>query len=139
MSNIQVQEQTWSQIRDTIASIDPNFTQVLDDWDPGKEYTFTALSYPFGTHVLDVNNHGFQVPTTAGHTLPLTDPSVPTELQKKLGYSSIPVGFITHNALEVYHKLDECHGESSYKFNRFYSCHTYGMRVHTVNVLFIKQ
>ncbi len=108
MSDFKIQEYTWSQVHDRVAKADPEFTKVVDDWDPGKEYTFIELSYPFGSHILDVNKGGFQLPKENGRTVSLKDPSVSSELRKKLGYSTLPLGILLpDHGIEVYHKLED--------------------------------
>jgi hypothetical protein len=108
VSDFKIQEYTWSQVHDRVEKADPEFTKVVDDWDPGKEYTFIELSYPFGSHILDVNKGGFQLPKENGRTVPLKDSSVPTELRKKLGYNALPLGILMpDHGIEVYHKLED--------------------------------
>lgn len=107
MGKFNIQEYTWSDLRDTIIKVDPEFSQIVDDWDPGKEYKFIELIYPFGSHILDINKGGFQIPTADGRfTVPLKDPSVPSELRQKLGYNFLPLGIMpSGNGIEVYHKV----------------------------------
>src|SRR5580692_8762852 len=88
-------EYTWSEVRDVVTHADKELGQIIDAWNPGKEYTFIELTYPFGSHILDINKSGFQIPTANGQTVPLSDPSVSSALQNKLSYSSLPLGVLT--------------------------------------------
>jgi hypothetical protein len=107
MSDFKFQQYTWSQIRDKVLKTDPDFCEVVDEWDPGKEYTLIELSYPFGAHILDIYRGGFQIPNIDGRTVPLSDPSVPAQLKKELGYSSLPLGLPIQGGVEVYHLLED--------------------------------
>lgn len=100
-------EYTWPEVREVIKKADPILAQIIDAWDPGKEYTFTEITYPFGSHVLDINNSGFQIPLPNGKTIPLSDPLVPDSLRKKLGYNYLPLGVLTQGGVVVYHELED--------------------------------
>ncbi len=100
-------EYTWPQVRERILAADKEFTEIVDNWNPGKEFTFIELSYPFGAHLLDVNQGGFQVPLDNGSTVALQDDLVPKELQKKLGYSAFPLGVVIEGGIEIYHQLND--------------------------------
>lgn len=105
---VDFKEYTWSEVRDVIIQTESELRSIIDEWDPGKEYKFIELSYPFGSHVLDSKNGGFQIPLSDGTTVPLNDPRVPSQLKNKLGYSSLPLGILTgEGGVEVYHKLND--------------------------------
>jgi len=107
MKNVHFTEHSWAEVRELITSADKELAQIIDDWNPGKEYTFLELTYPFGSHILDINKGGFQIPKMSGETIPLTHPDVPAVLQTKLGYNSLPLGVVIQGGAEVYHKLND--------------------------------
>lgn len=105
---VDFKEYTWSEVRDVIIQTESELGSIIDEWDPGKEYTFIELSYPFGAHVLDIGKDGFQIPLSDGTTAPLNDPRIPAQLKNKLGYNSLPLGILTGTGgVEIYHKLND--------------------------------
>lgn len=108
MAGFNLHEYTWAEVRDQVAKADPELAVIIDEWNPSKAYTFYELAYSFGSHILDINNGGFQVPLDDYRTVPLHGDKVPSKLQHELGYNSLPLGIvIPDHGIEVYHQLDE--------------------------------
>ena len=92
MNNFKIRDYTWAQVRDSILQSDKDFASVVDEFDPGNEYKFFELTYPFGAQVLDIYSNGFQLPLEDGDTIPISDTGVPAAIKQELDYKFLPLG-----------------------------------------------
>lgn len=93
---------TWDAIRQEIAAVNPNFTKIVDDLNPGKEFCLYKVSYPFGATVL--NRGLFHLPMENGEIVPITDPRISAEFKSEFAYAknALPLGIVLKNAYELF-------------------------------------
>lgn len=83
---------TWPDARKNIRKSLPALAEIIDDIDPGPEYTLLKASYPFGEPI--IQNGAFYLPNTNRLSVPVTDHSLNTNIYKSISYSSVPLGLI---------------------------------------------
>ncbi|MBU0456285.1 MAG: hypothetical protein KKA99_05895 [Gammaproteobacteria bacterium] len=98
-----IEELTWESARKYTAKSNPDLFKVMEAIDPSDKYTFLRVRYPFGEIIMQ--DDAVYLPMEH-QSVPLFDPSVPDKLKDKLGYRSIPFGFITKNSVDIYLETD---------------------------------
>lgn len=100
-----IQECTWDEVRSEIYNANPALAKMIDEFNPGKEYGFIRAQYPYGTSILSGGK--IHLPTDDGGVVSLDHELVPQSISKKMAYSSVPVGLVTGNAMEVYFETEQ--------------------------------
>lgn len=96
-------ECTWNEVRDQVKSANESLAQMIDDFNPSNEYTFYLAKYPFGSNILE--NGQMMLPVNEEILIPLS--SIASEIKDNLSYSSVPMGLILNNTIEVYFETSE--------------------------------
>ncbi len=95
---------SWAEIRDRVRIANPEFCALVDDVNPGKEFSFYVAHYPFGA--LLGNTETAFIPTAQGDFLPLNKPCArfSTALLNDLDYGahSAPVTMVLNKAVELF-------------------------------------
>lgn len=100
-----VEELTWEEAQKTVIKGGSELYKILNGIDPGKKYTFIRVRYPFGAIIL--HDDEIYLPFDRNHSIPLSDPEIPTSIKEKLGYRSLPFGMITANSVEIYRETSD--------------------------------
>jgi len=92
----------WSDIRQRFAKIEPAFTNIVDQLSPNQSYPLYIAYYPYGDSDADTCSSLF--PNIKGNYYRITDPNVPQDILKHLGYSvnGTPLGMILEKELECF-------------------------------------
>lgn len=92
----------WENIRDRIIKIEPTFTKIVDELNPGKSYPLFLAYYPYGTIKGDTQSTLF--PNKDGSFYRITDPTAPTDIIKHLGYSknNAPLAMLLDKNMELF-------------------------------------
>lgn len=104
---LKLKEYTWHEIREQVLAVNPVLTSIIDQLDPGNEYTLFKATYPYGTHLSKRGN--FCLPTEKGKSIQLDDPQISDDIREKLGYNSPmhPAMLSLKNSFELYFPLKE--------------------------------
>lgn len=86
-----IEELTWSEVRDKVAGTCKELCSIIDEISPNKEFTIFKVLYPFGTKILEKSSF----------FLPANDEN-DNNIRSKLAYSTIPLGIITKNTVELF-------------------------------------
>lgn len=91
---------TWDKIRDEVIHINPVFTEIVDNLNPGKDYHLYTASYSFGSIIGDEKS--FYYPTESNNFC--TASNLPSSIAKDLSYAgnSIPMGMLLSNSAELF-------------------------------------
>ncbi|CAN5222098.1 hypothetical protein BH10PSE19_BH10PSE19_14670 [soil metagenome] len=95
-----LQEQTWSQVRNEIAALQPQLATIIDACDPSDDHIFIKVRYPYGEKI--VGNGEVKFPTADGEYCLLNDNKHTSRLKNNFGYSVMPIGLLMHNTAEAY-------------------------------------
>lgn len=98
--NDYIQILTWNDARPFVKKSDERLFKIIEEIDPGKEFKFIKVRYPFGTTILD--NDIVYLPDKPFSSSPAKFADVPLKLKNELTYQSLPFGFVTENSLEIY-------------------------------------
>jgi hypothetical protein len=98
---------TWKQIRKEVAEVNPKFAKLIDELSPSDKYWVAKVTYPYGSMVM--KRALLQLPNPSGDIVPITDSSIPTEIQEGLGYNlnSNPVSLVLKNKFEIFLPLED--------------------------------
>ena len=99
-----VEEVTWSEVRNTVSNTCKELASIIDDISPGKEFTLLKVRYPFSAKILE--NGEFFLPTPSNISTPITSNEIDNNIKDKLSYSSIPLGIITKNTVELFFDIN---------------------------------
>jgi hypothetical protein len=96
----------WEDIRDKIKLIDTTFAALVDQLSPGKKYPIYQVFYPYGAMKGDTVSPF--IPLADGTWCRLSDPRVPSDIIKHLGYgaNSSPFGMIVDKCFEYFISID---------------------------------
>ncbi|PCI39873.1 MAG: hypothetical protein COB50_00585 [Thiotrichales bacterium] len=97
-----MQSTSWSRIRNEVIKVNPDFAKIIDNIDPGDNFTIYKVIYPYGSEVL--KRGLLHLPNKDGRLVPFNSPSIPAQVQQDLGYSlgSNPVSVVLKNSMEVF-------------------------------------
>ncbi len=92
----------WSDVRERVAKVEPNFVRIVDKIDPNTSYPLFLAYYPYGASDADTESSLF--PDMNNHYYRISDPNAPKEVQLHLGYSknSTPLGMVLEKQIETY-------------------------------------
>jgi len=99
-NDISIEELTWQEAKAKVRKVNPKLHDIIDEWNPGPEYTLFKVIYPFGTNVLADGT--LNLPYKGNRTIPINHHTVPRHIRDKLTYSSFPLGLIIENGNEVF-------------------------------------
>ncbi len=74
----------WKNVRERIVKVEPEFSRIVDKLDPGEDFPLYLAYYPYGAQIGD--HDGPLIPKLDGGQYYLSDPDVPKEIFKDLGY-----------------------------------------------------
>lgn len=101
-----IDELYWQDVREDVAKVNPELTKVIDNMDPGKEYTLFRARYPYGEIILDEGK--FLLPLSNGNVVSIHDPLIPKNTRAKLDYNrSNPAGIMLQNSAELFMRVNE--------------------------------
>ncbi len=106
-STIALEALTWDQVRDDVRKVNPDFADVVDALGPDKKHALYKVRYHYGDEILQRGK--FYFPSNQQSLIPFDDPSVPADIQDKLGYNggSNPGALVLNNSLEFFITLGE--------------------------------
>lgn len=92
----------WSDIRDRVAKVEPLFAKIVDELGPDNKYPLYLAYLPYGA--LKGDTVSTFLPTQNNSYIRLTDPNVPKDVLKHLGYgkTSSPLGMVLEKELEYF-------------------------------------
>lgn len=101
-----IEEISWQDAREVVANTCKELADIIDDINPGKECTLFKVRYPFGMKILEdtIFYLPFRSPVIS---IPITDPSIPSNIRNQLNYSALPLGIIVQNNIEVFRDLKD--------------------------------
>lgn len=100
---LNVEQLTWDEIKKPLEKINRELTSVINQLSPNKKLKLYRFRYPYMTKISDRN--GLNVPTKNGGVINLSHQSIPAEIRNDLSYSSLPLGLILNNSVEVYGEI----------------------------------
>lgn len=91
---------TWEDVRKAIWKVNPEFAKLVDSIELPKGCEIFMVRYPYGEYLLE--DGLLMVPNSKGEYVPLSDQSLPKELQTKLMYApAIPMAMSLHKNIEI--------------------------------------
>ena len=92
----------WADIRDRVAKVAPTFAKIVDELNPDKTFPLYLAYYPYGDLIGDTQS--VFIPRTWGGYDRLSDPALPSDIIKHLGYGidSTPLGMVLEKQLEYF-------------------------------------
>lgn len=96
-----IQLQTWSQVRNEVAAVQPQLATIIDACEPSDQQILIKARYPFGEKI--IVNGEVNLPTAEGEFYLLKDRGKhPAWINDNLNYNDIPITLLLHNASEAY-------------------------------------
>ncbi|MDF1795369.1 MAG: hypothetical protein P1U63_02400 [Coxiellaceae bacterium] len=98
---------TWSNVRDRVKKVEPEFTKLVDSLNPNKKFPVFLAYFPYGA--LKGDTISSFIPLVEGGHYRLSDPSAPQAIKKHLGYGigSSPFGMVLEKNFEYYFDLKQ--------------------------------
>ncbi|MCW8397565.1 hypothetical protein OQJ26_02020 [Legionella sp. PATHC038] len=92
----------WTDVRQRVTEIEPAFAAIIDELSPDQTYPLYLAYYPYGATDADTQSSLF--PHINGGYYRITDPEVPKDIIKHLGYSAnkTPLGIVLDKEIECY-------------------------------------
>ncbi len=91
---------TWEEARSRVLEVNPELGKVLDAADLTAKESFVLAHYPYGKDFYTPDN--FFLPSPHNGLTPIDGTETPKVLQQALSYSSLPLGIILSNKVEVF-------------------------------------
>lgn len=97
-----IEKVTWNDIKDSVASVNPAFAEVVNKVSPKSNLPLYIVSFPYGALIGDDISQF--IPNKDGTYYRLNDPDAPKDIIKHLGYGkdSSPLGFILDKSVEFF-------------------------------------
>lgn len=97
----------WADVRDRVAKVEPTFTKLVDELSPDKSFPLYLAYYPYGDLIGDTQTPF--IPKAEGGHYRLSDPNVPKDVIKNLGYGkdSAPLTMMLNKKFELFIDLKE--------------------------------
>lgn len=95
---------TWEDVREKITDNCQELGKIIDDISPKKEYPLFYVRYPFGARIIE--KALFHLPDESGFSIPISDIKIPQKIREQLNYSSLPLGIIIKNNVELFNEID---------------------------------
>lgn len=96
---------TWEEIRNTVASANKCFAELIDTLKLTTEDKFILTHYPFGMDIVKKSQWLF--PLTLEQAVPFNDHRLPNHIKNFLHYTKYPVGLLLKNSAEVYYETSQ--------------------------------
>jgi hypothetical protein len=92
----------WADIRDRVKKVEPAFAKIVDELNPDSTFPLYLAYYPYGDLIGDTRS--LFIPGTWGGYHRLSDPTLPKDIVKHLGYGmdSAPLGMVLEKQLEYF-------------------------------------
>ena len=102
-----VAQLTWQEAREKTKKVNPEFTQLIDELNPGPDCKLYLARYPYGAQFL--NSGEFFLPKREGGLIPFVDESIPSDLKESLSYNlnTNPVAMVLENSVEMFMTLED--------------------------------
>ncbi len=99
-------ELQWKDIRKEVAEKNAELAKIIDEIDPGPEYTLFKATYPFGSEIL--KRGLLYIPNAKGALVPLKSTEISVQIQEKLNYNvgTNPVSILLKNTAEIFMVLE---------------------------------
>ncbi|MBX3708978.1 MAG: hypothetical protein KIT56_01225 [Gammaproteobacteria bacterium] len=93
---------SWSDIRKRVANVEPQFAEMVDQLNPDQSFPLFLVYLPYGA--LKGDTKSSYLPDGKGRYYRLSDPAVPKEIIKHLGYGigGSPMGMVLEKQLEYF-------------------------------------
>src|ERR1700737_2714049 len=97
-----LQELQWKDVREEVAKKNNELAKIIDELNPGPEYTVFKARYHFGSEIL--KNGDLYIPDNKGDLILLSSSAAPAHIQSKLGYNlgSNPAGILLNHTAEIF-------------------------------------
>jgi hypothetical protein len=102
-SRLNVKLVNWEQVKSVVEKANPALAKIIDAWNPS--FPLYEASYPYGAVI--IKNGVFHLPLRNDSLARLQAREVPSALKDDLSYTSLPLGLVLNNSVEVYSGLDE--------------------------------
>lgn len=100
VSTFKIEELSWDQIHSEVYKLNPELATICNQLNLGSEHSLFKLHYPYGSTIVD--NGIFHIINGSNILIPIDDPTVPSYIQEKLNYCSIPLSLILEKTNEVF-------------------------------------
>lgn len=92
----------WSDVRERVAKVEPEFARLVDELNPDKSFPLFLIYLPYG--VLKGDTQSSYLPDGKGNYYRLSDAHAPKEIIKYLGYGvgGSPMGMVLEKQLEYF-------------------------------------
>ena len=92
---------SWAEVRADIAVVNPSLAAVIDQMNPGSEYSLYKLKCPWGQHLLQGGK--LLLPNQASKWVEIDDPSIDSKIADDLNYNNnMPLGVVIKKSIELY-------------------------------------
>ena len=98
-----VKELLWQDVRDSVASVNPEFAKIIDDFKPTKDCTFIKIRYPYGYNVF---KRSVCAPRN-GSSVTVKDGDFEKSVKNALDYSPLPIGIVMKKTVEMYYETHD--------------------------------
>ena len=100
MAQAHFEKQTWLQVREDVAKVNPELASVIDSTDPGRDMLVYRVAYPYGSEILKEGK--FYLPDKKGGLISISETS--SEIANDLNYNlnSNPMSLSLKNTMEIF-------------------------------------
>lgn len=100
------QELAWDEVRSCVVNTcSKDLVSIMDEINPDPSYKFFKIIYPFGTQL--VTDGLAKFPLNKNTLALVTDHRTSKTIRENLSYSSVPLGIIAKNSIEIYRKMED--------------------------------
>lgn len=106
-SGVCIHKHTWSEIRETLLDLTPEWVAIIDVLSVGSEFSLFEVSYPYGAEIL--RDGECFIPNVTGELLSLNDPRTDPSINAALNYNqgTLPFGIVLDNSVEISKVVDQ--------------------------------
>lgn len=93
---------SWNQVKKDVETVNPVLAAIINKLKLSKNHLLVKASYPYGSLVM--KRSLLMLPNDSGEIVPITDPSIDTQIKAALGYNlnSNPVSLVLKNSFEIF-------------------------------------
>jgi hypothetical protein len=97
----------WDDVESLASKVNPEFADLISELNPNKKHWLLRVRYPYGSSVMQRSI--LTLPNSNGIIVPITDKSIPKEIQDGIGYNvnSNPVSLVLKNSFEIFLPLED--------------------------------
>lgn len=97
----------WQNIRDRVKKVEPTFAAIVDELSPDNNFPLYLFNFPYGALIADTETP--YLPLKDGNYIRFTDPNVPKDIQKHLGYGQYhsPFAMVLEKEFEFFIDLKD--------------------------------